>query len=391
MRTWGSDCLDPSKRRCAREKAASRAVPVSVSVPHGLRRHAGAGLSVGHAPRQAADDSTTVWVETYPELVDAIFSLVSEHRESGVIRLRNWKGNVRQNLSDACDEVSHDDPLGAYAVDRIKPEFVRIATYYEATVSIDYRRTAEQVASVNTVAGSGAIRGELRDALTSFVPETAFRVNYFDQAQGDDYIPRLIRQAYYDSPAAALGLPEAVVNLYPESGQQRVVEVLFTYPEEPELLREKSQALTSAAQVLVDPYRTGLRDSALIPVLYRALREHTGLGEAQDAPLPAPSVSGSTAYAALVEDQADSEGLALAYKLLCDLAGVECTVVDGTLEGAPRFWTIVTVEQNVHRHVDPSRAEGLLLTDTQMSESGFVWDTQEYPSCGESLSETSTT
>ena len=339
----------------------------------------------------AADDSTTVWVETYPELVDAIFSLVSEHRESGVIRLRNWKGNVRQNLSDACDEVSHDDPLGAYAVDRIKPEFVRIATYYEATVSIDYRRTAEQVASVNTVAGSGAIRGELRDALTSFVPETAFRVNYFDQAQGDDYIPRLIRQAYYDSPAAALGLPEAVVNLYPESGQQRVVEVLFTYPEEPELLREKSQALTSAAQVLVDPYRTGLRNSALIPVLYRALREHTGLREAQDAPLPAPSVSGSTAYAALVEGQADSEGLALAYKLLCDLAGVECTVVDGTLEGTPRFWTIVTVEQNVHRHVDPSRAEGLLLTDTQMSESGFVWDTQEYPSCGESLSETSTT
>ena len=339
----------------------------------------------------AADDSTTVWVETYPELVDAIFSLVSEHRESGVIRLRNWKGNVRQNLSDACDEVSHDDPLGAYAVDRIKPEFVRIATYYEATVSIDYRRTAEQVASVNTVAGSGAIRGELRDALTSFVPETAFRVNYFDQAQGDDYIPRLIRQAYYDSPAAALGLPEAVVNLYPESGQQRVVEVLFTYPEEPELLREKSQALTSAAQVLVDPYRTGLRDSALIPVLYRALREHTGLGEAQDAPLPAPSVSGSTAYAALVEAQADSEGPALAYKLLCDLAGVECTVVDGTLEETPRFWTIVTVEQNVHRHVDPSRAEGLLLTDTQMSESGFVWDTQEYPSCGESLSETSTT
>ena len=339
----------------------------------------------------AADDSTTVWVETYPELVDAIFSLVSEHRESGVIRLRNWKGNVRQNLSDACDEVSHDDPLGAYAVDRIKPEFVRIATYYEATVSIDYRRTAEQVASVNTVAGSGAIRGELRDALPSFVPETAFRVNYFDQAQGDDYIPRLIRQAYYDSPAAALGLPEAVVNLYPESGQQRVVEVLFTYPEEPELLREKSQALTSAAQVLVDPYRTGLRNSALIPVLYRALREHTGLGEAQDAPLPAPSVSGSTAYAALVEGQADSEGLALAYKLLCDLAGVECTVVDGTLEGTPRFWTIVTVEQNVHRHVDPSRAEGLLLTDTQMSESGFVWDTQEYPSCGESLSETSTT
>ena len=325
----------------------------------------------------AADDSTTVWVETYPELVDAIFSLVSEHRESGVIRLRNWEGNVRQNLSDACDEVSHDDPLGAYAVDRIKPEFVRIATYYEATVSIDYRRTAEQVASVNTVAGSGAIRGELRDALTSFVPETAFRVNYFDQAQGDDYIPRLIRQAYYDSPAAALGLPEAVVNLYPESGQQRVVEVLFTYPEEPELLREKSQALTSAAQVLVDPYRTGLRDSALIPVLYRALREHTGLGEAQDAPLPAPSVSGSTAYAALVEGQADSEGLALAFQLLSGKMEVGSVLVEGTLNGEPHFWNQLTADGGAH-YVDLTRdASGTTYSAADLLSLGYVWEGAE--------------
>lgn len=42
------------------------------------------GIICRHAPRRlraAADDSTTVWVETYPELVDAIFSLVSEHRD----------------------------------------------------------------------------------------------------------------------------------------------------------------------------------------------------------------------------------------------------------------------------------------------------------------------
>ena len=320
----------------------------------------------------AEDDSNAVWAESYSELQSAILAQVKAHQEVGVIRLKNWKGDVEEQLTRACDEISHSDPLGAYAVDRIQHSFTRMVSYYEATITIDYRRSAEQIAAVTTVTGSGAIRAELVDALDGFVPETVFQINYFDETQDADYIRNLIREAYYDLPAAALGMPEAQVNLYPDAGSRRVVEVLLTYPEDTKTLQGKRVQLEDAATDLVEPYRTGLADRVLASVLFSTLRERSD----------ADGAAGSTAYHALVEGAADSEGMALAYKELCDLTELPCQVVEGDLDGVPHFWTIVTLEEGSF-HVDPSREDGILLTDAQMAQAGYTWPEGEYPVCGE--------
>ena len=320
----------------------------------------------------AEDDSNAVWAESYSELQSAILAQVKAHQEVGVIRLKNWKGDVEEQLTRACDEISHSDPLGAYAVDRIQHSFTRMVSYYEATITIDYRRSAEQIAAVTTVTGSGDIRAELLDALDGFVPETVFQINYFDETQDADYIRNLIREAYYDLPAAALGMPEAQVNLYPDAGSRRVVEVLLTYPEDTKTLQGKRVQLEDAATDLVEPYRTGLADRVLASVLFSTLRECSD----------ADGAAGSTAYHALVEGAADSEGMALAYKELCDLTELPCQVVEGDLDGVPHFWTIVTLEERSF-HVDPSREDGILLTDAQMAQAGYTWPEGEYPVCGE--------
>lgn len=320
----------------------------------------------------AEDDSNAVWAESYSELQSAILAQVKAHQEVGVIRLKNWKGDVEEQLTRACDEISHSDPLGAYAVDRIQHSFTRMVSYYEATITIDFRRTAEQIAAVTTVTGSGAIRAELVDALDGFVPETVFQINYFDETQDADYIRNLIREAYYDLPAAALGMPEAQVNLYPDAGSRRVVEVLLTYPEDAKTLQGKRVQLEDAATDLVEPYRTGLADRVLASVLFSTLRERSD----------ADGAAGSTAYHALVEGAADSEGMALAYKELCDLTELPCQVVEGDLDGVPHFWTIVTLEEGSF-HVDPFREDGILLTDAQMAQAGYTWPEGEYPVCGE--------
>lgn len=320
----------------------------------------------------AEDDSNAVWAESYSELQSAILAQVKAHQEVGVIRLKNWKGDVEEQLTRACDEISHSDPLGAYAVDRIQHSFTRMVSYYEATITIDYRRSAEQIAAVTTVTGSGAIRAELLDALDGFVSETVFQINYFDETQDADYIRNLIREAYYDLPAAALGMPEAQVNLYPDAGSRRVVEVLLTYPEDTKTLQGKRVQMEDAATDLVEPYRTGLTDRVLASVLFSTLRERSDADEA----------AGSTAYHALVEGAADSEGMALAYKELCDLTELPCQVVEGDLDGVPHFWTIVTLEEGSF-HVDPSREDGILLTDAQMAQAGYTWPEGEYPVCGE--------
>ena len=282
----------------------------------------------------AVDSSAALRVENYQGLVNALLYLVSEGEEHGVLNLYNYTAQeVEADLTRACLEVVQEDPLGAYAVDYIKHESALIVTYYEANIHITYRRTPEQVASIVSVTGSSAIRRELRNTLTSFSSEAVLRVSYFNEEE--DYILDLVRQAYYDAPYAALGMPEEL----------------------------KSLALTLVPQ------------SATAESLYDAVREDLTIEE---------DSRGSSAYDALVNGTADSEGAALAYQLLCDQTKVECVVVRGQLNGEAHYWNIVSEDGETYRHVDLS-AGAFALTDTELLESGgYQWDTGEYPACSAS-------
>lgn len=315
----------------------------------------------------AVDSSAALRVENYQGLVNALLYLVSEGEEHGVLNLYNYTAQeVEADLTRACLEVVQEDPLGAYAVDYIKHESALIVTYYEANIHITYRRTPEQVASIVSVTGSSAIRRELRNTLTSFSSEAVLRVSYFNEEE--DYILDLVRQAYYDAPYAALGMPEVKVSLYPASGYQRIVEIELTYPEDPETLLARSQELKSLALTLVP-------QSATAESLYDAVREDLTIEE---------DSRGSSAYDALVNGTADSEGAALAYQLLCDQTKVECVVVRGQLNGEAHYWNIVSEDGETYRHVDLS-AGAFALTDTELLESGgYQWDTGEYPACSAS-------
>ena len=229
-----------------------------------------------HTERPAtAEDSSAVQAGTYSELVNTVLFFVSQGTEKGLIQLTDdYDGDVEEDLNRACLEVAKDDPLGAYAVDFIKNDCTKVLTTYEATITISYRRTREQIRSLVNVTGTSAIRDEVRAALADFQSEVALRVGYFTESA--DSIAALVRQAYYDEPAGALGMPEFTVSLYPASGgQQRIVEILLTYPEDTQALRQKSDDLQSTADALVLPLRPHqLSPSARQAELFSLVREH---------------------------------------------------------------------------------------------------------------------
>ena len=150
------------------------------------------------------EDPSTLRVESYSELVGAVLYLVSQCQEEGRVQLVDYDGDVEDALNRACLEVAREDPLGAYAVDFIKNDYTRILTTYEANIYISYRRTPEQIRALVNVTGASAIRREMGEALSAFQGELALRVAYFvgDAAS----IAELVHQAYYDTPAAALGM-----------------------------------------------------------------------------------------------------------------------------------------------------------------------------------------
>lgn len=325
-------------------------------------------VTVHSATPTAEGDANTMRVQNYQELVNALIYLINQGEESGSIRYSGEEADFKKLMDEACLEVKQEDPLGAYAVDYIKYSVISIVGSYEADVQITYRRTREQVASIVDATGAAAIRSELSRALSSFDTEVVLRISYFEEDEA--YIQQLVRQAYLSNPATALDFPDAQVAMYPESGQQRIVEVTLTYHQSLQTLESWRNSLSREAERICQPL-TELTIKEKLDGITGTLQS-MGAYSAQ---------GGSTAYDALLGGGGDSQGVALAFSLLCRQVGITCSVVDGQKNGQSHFWNVVQTASG-YRHVDLSRAGSVTYNvDQTMTQQGYVWDTQQVPAC----------
>ena len=323
----------------------------------------------------AEGDPSTLRAENYQELVNALLYLVTSGKESGKVRLYLNSEDIDTDLEAACLEVVQEDPLAAYCVDYIKYSVQPVVTYADADVQIVYRRTQEQIASISAVTGVTAIRNELVEALSTSATELVLRISYFD---GDEqFIHTLCRQAYYANPASALDLPDIVVSIYPDSGRQRIIEMALTYHLEPAQLESQKTALAHALNLFLVNLHHGEEESRLA-ALIRALSEQCTYDPE----------GGSTAYHALLAHSANSEGMALAMAALCDELDIPCRVVSGTRDNVHHVWNLISREEGWY-HLDLTQppvedpeggqAADLFRTDSELTDAGYVWDTQFFP------------
>jgi hypothetical protein len=262
-------------------------------------------------------------------------------------------------------------------VEHIKYSVASVVTYYEADVEITYRRTREQIASIVSATGTTAIRSELETALDSFASERVLRISYFD---GDEsYIRTLCQEAYDATPGAALDMPELSVSIYPDHGRQRIVEIQLSYHLDEQELEARKAALDQAAEELAGQLAVYTGDGLLTAAAQAVLS--SGGYDPQ---------GGSTAYHALLERGADSQGLALAMALMGQKLELSCQVVSGTWNDQPHFWTVVSTQEG-WRHLDLARWtawDAPFRSDAQMAEDGYDWNRDTVPKCGPSAEET---
>lgn len=314
-------------------------------------------------------NSSVLRVESYQELVNALLYLINQGVETGTVQMYNYPGDPEEDLSVACLEVAQEAALGAYAVDYIKYDLTTVVASYEARISITYRRTHQQVSAIVAATGPSAIRSELQEVLSVFGSEIALRISYFNE--DEDYILRLVRQAYYATPGSALGMPQVEVAIYPDTGTERIVELLLTYDMDKSALERRKNDLDARADTITQNLQNLTGEEAL-----------QALAEAVMTPGGYQPDRGSTPWDALMGQGADSQGLSLAMSLLCQKMDIPASVVEGTLAGEAHLWNIVSTP-NGYRHLDLSGWTGklALYTDREMESMGYVWDTDLTPRC----------
>ena len=181
----------------------------------------------------------TLRAENYQDIVNDLLILIGQHTETAAIRLYNFDDDmaVAETLEQATTEIKQETAMGAYAVEYITSSSQSQRGYYEISVQISYRRTAEQIQAVVNATSTEALYSLLDAALKDGKTELAVRIGYWGQdgqAQVEETVA-LIREAHGLTDA-----PPWAILYYPAGGPVGLVEFL-TEPGEEALLPAEAE------------------------------------------------------------------------------------------------------------------------------------------------------
>lgn len=320
-------------------------------------------------------ETATVNVSNYAGLKSAVTEFVRGHRTVGRLKFPDYDGVLQTDLTQACQEVKNQDALAAYCVNYISTDLSRVANHYEAVVYISYRHTQSEIDAVRYLSDKSALQEAMGETLSGLDTYASFKLISPSITAGE--VKTAAERAFEEDPAICVVQPELAVQIYPETGTLRFVEIELAYGwRTSELQKMKSTLLGRVNQIADD---IGAADGAQYVLAARDAVAKSCVYAADGSAL------GSTAYGAIVSGSADSRGMALAFAALCARDNLECRVVTGTLDGEPHTWNMVFID-GAYYHVDVSEsadsgsAAALLRTDKEMSRH-YTWDAAAYPAC----------
>ncbi len=319
-----------------------------------------------------ASTDGAVEVGNYFRLKLEISRMVSDHRDTGTLDFREYDGNIYDDIAAACKEVSANTALGAYCVDYISYDVDRIVAYYEANIYISYKRTVEETSAIITISTSDSLEKHVRNTLSELRTNLVVLVNasMISGEEAAGYVDTVCRE----DPLLCVNKPDVTVNVYSGNGLQKIYEYQLDYGDRKEALLEKREVLSTAVSELAEEI-TAEGDA------YRALQA----ASLMISRCVSDEVAGNTAYSALVDGAADSEGIAMAYRAVCTALGIPSRIAAGRLHAEQHYWNMIEVDGHWY-HADISRAmeDGLaqtfLLNDSYMW-GRYGWDTELYPVC----------
>lgn len=328
------------------------------------------------------DEADGVDVKSYAQLKAAITDMVNQAKTEGKLHFGSYNGSVSDDMAAVCYEIKTQTPMGAYAVEELDYELSRIVSYYTAVISIQYKRTEQEIESVVSVNGVSELKSYIVQSVGEHAEKLVLRI--LSSAVNEEYISGLIHSAYFDDPLISACEPVASISGYPDEGLNRIYEIELDYGMDEAGQAAVKEELSARVEAVyrsiseLDAGTAALSCGEYLSSNCKTVEEVTGMA--------------ATAYGALVEGNASSLGMALAYKALCARLGIECFVVEGslgTLGVEAHFWNIIGLDGNYY-HVDVARfndvgAEKAFLMSDSEAWGDYMWDSDSYPVCDGTL------
>jgi hypothetical protein len=322
--------------------------------------------------------------QSFNEITDILKNLISSGKSEGVVWVDIEDKNIQDTLDRICEDTIRNDPVAAFAVEEIDYVLTPLVAELKLELSIKYSRTQKEIFEIKYIHTNQELANEIRECLSIYQDRLLLMVNSFYELEKD--IEKTFYEVYYSELDYVYGITGIEYTAYPERGSDRVVEINIKRDSSPDVSKNIAGMVNAMARSVVGIMPEGLSRNEQATWLYDYTREAVFTDAAKE------NISGQrwsgyigTAFGALIEKKADSEGIAMAYKKLCDFADIGCMVVSGEREGERYAWNLVALEDGCWYHIDcfaePSDEPGYVIfyNDSQME--GYIWDRINYPGC----------
>lgn len=327
-----------------------------------------------HPIAPAPDSGQNISVADYQQLCAALTDCVEAGIERRTLSVGMYdRESLEQDISRAIESVCTENPVAAFAVQQISYELGTGGGEAVLSLQVQYSHDRNEIKRIISVQDNAAAMQELYKALNVCDSGIVVRIAAFEAV---DFV-QVVEDYALAHPEFVMEIPQLTVNIYPEIGQDRVVELKFTYQTSRDTLRGMQIQVRKLFDASVDMVSVTQDSTEKYSQMYALLLERFQKYTFETSITPA--------YSLLVHGVGDTKAFATVYAAMCREAGLECLVVTGTRAGEPWCWNIVQTDDGYY-HLDLLRAkeEGAfsLLTDSIIDE-GYVWDFTAFPECKE--------
>lgn len=301
------------------------------------------------------------------DLRDIFKKMVDTYQTQAVILADGYgQDRLEEDLREAYLDIIEQDPLASYAVEGIVTKVGKAEGKTAVTLTIEYIYDESYLKSIKKV---GSMDDAIRQIHTALV-----RCDVGLTILVDKYEERDMTQVVEDyallHPHQVMEVPQVSTNVYPYTGDARVVEMYFTYRTSRDSLKrmkEKVGQVFDSAELYVSddiqPQQKYLQLWAFLMERFE-YRYDTSI---------------TPAYSLLHHGVGDSRAFAQVYAAMCGQKGLECRFVSGTRSGKSHCWVIIRVDETYY-HLDLLEEEFRMRADGEME--GYVWDYSAHPVCG---------
>ena len=330
------------------------------------------------SPIQIRSDENRIIVSNFNELKIALRAIVDRYRvtEENIIAFdQNYDGDPAADISLACKQTITENAFCAYCVEDISYDIYKVVTYYEATITVRYAETLNS--DIIRLSYSGQLKEYIADAIRNRLRQLIILLDYSNYNEDD--IIDMVDEFYRNDPLSAPKEPNASVRIYSGSGKQKLYEINFDYGLSTEELDEKSAVIAEFVFPDIEiPEDMEDLDRAVYAVSW--LMKHSEYSSAR---------ADNTAYSALIEGKANSQGLSMALMALCGRLGLDCRLVNGQKNWTNHYWNMIRIgdtfaHTDVQTCLEEGVREGFLLNDERMWVT-YRWDMSGYPRCSDAI------